>query len=122
MSNEPYPGRTESAADDGPPDEPYDGGLRVVTSEVFDVEPPYATEIDALDTGEYDDRFLDRELSWLHFNQRVLELAEDTRLPLLERVRFLAIFASNLDEFFMVRVAASSAGSRRVSPSGRRPD
>ena len=51
------------------------------------------------------DRFLDRELSWLAFNQRVLDLSQDPELPILDRTKFLAIFASNLDEFFMVRVA-----------------
>ena len=68
-------------------------------------------------------RFLDREESWLRWNQRVLELAEDETVPLLERVRFLAIFASNLDEFFMVRVAGRmrrmAAGLPVESTSGR---
>jgi polyphosphate kinase len=71
-------------------------------------------------------RYLDREESWLRFNQRVLELAEDEATPLLERVRFLAIFASNLDEFFMVRVAGRerrmAAGLPVESASGIQPE
>ena len=83
------------------PVEDFDGGD---PTELRDVA--YVPDEGSLATvEEHEDRFLDRELSWLQFNQRVLELAEDPDLPLLERVRFLAIFTSNLDEFFMVRVA-----------------
>ena len=71
------------------------------------------------------DRFMDREEGWLRFNQRVLELAEDEDIPLLERARFLAIFSSNLDEFFMVRVAGLkrrlATGLAVASASGHHP-
>jgi polyphosphate kinase len=53
--------------------------------------------------------YQDRELTWLDFDTRVLELTQDPTIPLLERVRFMAIFSSNLDEFFMVRVASIKA-------------
>jgi polyphosphate kinase len=66
--------------------------------------PPAATPATTADELP-EDRYLNRELSWLDFNARVLALAADSSLPLLERAKFLAIFASNLDEFYMVRVA-----------------
>ncbi|MGH8984111.1 MAG: RNA degradosome polyphosphate kinase [Acidimicrobiia bacterium] len=88
------------------------------------------TTIEAADEGPAPEhepqlRYLNRELSWLDFNGRVLAQAEDASVPLLERAKFLAIFSENLDEFFQVRVAALSrqveAGLRTPSPDGRDP-
>ena len=71
------------------------------------------------------DRLLNRELSWLDFNERVLALAEDPAAPLLERAKFLAIFSTNLDEFFQVRVSGLreqvQAGIRTLSADGMDP-
>jgi polyphosphate kinase len=101
---------------------PEDGALH----ETFEVDPPYVPDAEALEhLAEYDDRFLDRELSWLRFNLRLLGTAEDETLPLLERVRSLAFFASNLDEFVMVRVAGlkrrMAAGMAVRAASGLMP-
>ncbi len=71
------------------------------------------------------ERLIDRELSWLAFNERVLELAEDPATPLLERCRFLAIFSANLDDFFMIRVATLKrkldAGITKINTAGYAP-
>src|SRR5207247_11395510 len=96
-------------------------------------EPPQTTAPEVVERGSgavrehLDDTALytNRELSWLDFNDRVLQLAEDEEMPLLERAKFLAIWASNLDEFFMVRVAGLhdqvEAGIDARGPDGLSP-
>lgn len=86
--------------------------------------PPGQTSDDGVDLTD-PSLYLNRELSWLEFNRRVLTLATDPVVPLLERVRFLSIFHSNLDEFFMVRVAGLkqqvASGVTRRTADGRSP-
>ena len=85
----------------------------------------YSGPVSSSVLAEAPERFLNRELSWLDFNTRVLELAEDPTVPVLERAKFLAIFSQNLDEFFQVRVAGLkdqvAAGITSRTPDGRTP-
>jgi polyphosphate kinase len=132
-------GPAEDASAARPPVRVDSGGRHGgnVTGPHAQVTPEEPQELDAAGAGPPtggdlpaagplpDDRFLNRELSWLDFNARVLALAEDPGTPLLERAKFLAIFATNLDEFYMVRVAGlkrrRQTGLPVASPDGMQP-
>lgn len=96
------------------------GGVDGADAEWFGSEGG-AVEVQDEEKPLPEDRYLNRELSWLDFNARVLTLAEDPATPLLERAKFLAIFASNLDEFYMVRVAGLKRRLQTGLPVRRLP-
>ncbi len=115
----------------GVPERSYNG--RVNNSDTVDIQSPgrlsVAGDAELAVNAPEDDAshlYLNRELSWLDFNARVLALAESPTTPLLERVKFLAIFSQNLDEFFQVRVAGLkdqvAAGVRQRTPDGATPE
>src|SRR5271165_4245423 len=88
-------------------------------------DQPHSTPAQSAEAREDPALYLNRELSWLDFNDRVLQLAEDERVPLLERVKFCAIYTTNLDEYYMVRVAGLrdqiDAGVETPTQDGRTP-